>query len=77
VLGAVSVATAVLVEGSVTAEVAARTVPGETLRIEHPTGFFDASVEVAGSVADLRVRRSGVVRTARKLFDGLAWPRQA
>lgn len=85
VLGAVSVATAVLVEGSVAAEVAAeagagvaaRTASGATLRIEHPTGFFDASVEVSGSGTALRVRRSGVVSTARKLFDGRVWPRRA
>ncbi|MGI5156495.1 4-oxalomesaconate tautomerase [Microbispora sp. CA-102843] len=77
VLGAVSVATAVLLEGSVAAEVAAPAVPGDGLRIEHPTGYFDASVEVDRTGPDLRVRRSGVVRTARKLFDGLAWPRRA
>ncbi|MEU8250294.1 PrpF domain-containing protein [Nonomuraea sp. NPDC048916] len=53
VLGAVSVATAVLVEGSVAAGVAcgvacgaaggagARTAPGDTVRIEHPTGSAD------------------------------------
>ncbi|MGI8329515.1 4-oxalomesaconate tautomerase [Actinomadura scrupuli] len=76
VLGAVSVATAVLVQGSVAAEVAARTTPGDTLRIEHPTGHFDTSVEVSGHGTALRVRRSGVVRTARKLFDGRVWPRQ-
>ncbi|GAA3207994.1 4-oxalomesaconate tautomerase [Actinocorallia longicatena] len=77
VLGAVSVATAVLVEGSVAAAVAVPPAPGETLRIEHPTGFFDTAVEVSGEGADLRVHRSGVVRTARKLFDGTVWPRRA
>lgn len=76
VLGAVSVATAVLLDGSVAAQIAARRPPGDILRIEHPSGFFDTSIEVSGSGARLRVRRSGVVRTARKLFDGLTWPRQ-
>lgn len=76
VLGAVSVATAVLVEGSVAAEVAAGTAPAGTLRIEHPTGFFDTAIEVSGSGTALRVHRSGVVRTARKLFDGRVWPRR-
>jgi len=80
VLGAVSVATAVLLDGSVAAEIATglavRGAPGDILRIEHPTGFFDTSIEVSGSGTHLRVRRSAVVRTARKLFDGLTWPRQ-
>ncbi|MFG1942990.1 4-oxalomesaconate tautomerase [Nonomuraea sp. NPDC048826] len=72
VLGAVTVATAVLIDGSVAAASAALPT-GDTLRIEHPTGYFDTSVEMAGG----RVRRSGVVRTARKLFDGRVWPRPA
>lgn len=76
VLGAVSVATAVLLDGSVAAEAAGRTAPGGPLRIEHPTGYFDALIEVSGTGAGLRVRRSGVVRTARKLFDGVVWPRR-
>jgi 4-oxalomesaconate tautomerase len=50
--------------------------PGDTLRIEHPTGFFDTSIEVSGHGTDLHVRNSGVVRTARRLFDGSVWPRQ-
>jgi 4-oxalomesaconate tautomerase len=33
------------------------------------------SVEVDGTGAATRIRRSAVVRTARKLFDGLVWPR--
>lgn len=69
VLGAVSVATAALLGGSVAAGLTVRT--GERVRIEHPTGFLDASIEMDGP----RVRRAGVVRTARKLFDGLVWPR--
>ena len=76
VLGAVSVAAAVLIDGSVAAEAAKRTTPGDTLRIEHPTGFFDTSIEVSGNGTALRVRHSGVVSTARKLFDGRVWPRQ-
>ncbi|ROO85208.1 4-oxalomesaconate tautomerase [Actinocorallia herbida] len=76
VLGAVSVATAVLLDGSVAAEAAGPVPSGGPLRIEHPTGFFDTSVEVTGSGTDLRVLRSGVVRTARKLFDGAVWPRR-
>jgi 4-oxalomesaconate tautomerase len=70
VLGAVSVAAAVLVPGTV-----ADAATGPLVRIEHPTGSFDVSVEVEGTGAATRIRRSAVVRTARKLFDGLVWPR--
>lgn len=85
VLGAVSVATAVCLAGSVAAEVAGETGTGETLRggtspggrrrvrLEHPTGFFDTDVE-RDSVG--RVTRAAVLSTARKLFDGVAWPRE-
>jgi 4-oxalomesaconate tautomerase len=43
--------------------------------VEHPTGTFDVSLDV-----DLRgdvpiVRRAGIVRTARPLFDGVVFPR--
>jgi len=70
VFGAVSVAAAVLVPGTVTAAAA-----GPDVRIEHPTGSFDVSVDVDGSGPAARIRRSVVVRTARRLFDGLVWPR--
>jgi 4-oxalomesaconate tautomerase len=60
VLGAVSVATAARLPS-----------PGAPLRIEHPTGSLDVTVELDGE----RVVRSGVIRTARKLFDGTVFPR--
>lgn len=70
VLGAVSVATAGLLEGSPASEVIEY--PGEgAVRLEHPTGFFDAVVELSGN----RVERAGIVRTARKLMDGIVFPR--
>ena len=49
------------------------------LRLEHPTGAFDVSVELdPGAPADRpRTRRAGLVRTARKLFDGTVFPRPA
>lgn len=73
VLGAVSVATAVALPGSVAAEVA-RAGAGPRLRLEHPSGFFDAEVELERDGDEVRVRRSGVVLTARKLFDGTVFP---
>jgi 4-oxalomesaconate tautomerase len=68
VLAAVTVATACLLDGSPAAEVA--TVPAgarKTLGIEHPTGITDCVVELdeAGTVTG-----AGMLRTARKLFDG-------
>ncbi|MEM9654961.1 MAG: PrpF domain-containing protein, partial [Actinomycetota bacterium] len=70
VLGAVSVATAALLPRSPASEL--MTEPdGHTVRLEHPTGFFDAVVELDGNA----VRRAGIVRTARPLMEGVAYPR--
>jgi len=72
VLGAVSVAAAVRTPGTV----AAPDAPADRLvRIEHPTGTFDVAVELDGDGPATRLRRSAVVRTARKISDGLVWPR--
>ncbi|MCS7475620.1 4-oxalomesaconate tautomerase [Umezawaea endophytica] len=71
VLGAVSVAAGVLAPGTV----ASTTTVGDPVRVEHPTGFFDVSVELDGDGTGTRLRRGAVVRTARKLSDGLVWPR--
>lgn len=75
VLGAVSVVTAVLLDGAVGHDVA-QFADGDTrLDVEHPTGHLEIEVEVDGTVDPPRVRRSGVVRTARKLFDGTVFAR--
>ena len=71
VLGAVSVATACLIEGSPAAEVAA--VPKgsrKTLSVEHPTGEMTCVLEVneAGDVTS-----AALLRTARKLMDGVVF----
>jgi 4-oxalomesaconate tautomerase len=76
VLGAVSVATAALVDGTPAAGVLAPVADGVVV-VEHPTGTFDAAVDVA--VADdgaVRVGRSGIIRTARKLMDGIVYSRE-
>ncbi|WP_126173052.1 4-oxalomesaconate tautomerase [Altericroceibacterium xinjiangense] len=68
VLGAVTVATACLVEGSPAAEVAdIPTGAKKTLSIEHPTGEMTCVLQVddAGEVAS-----AALLRTARKLMDG-------
>lgn len=68
VLGAVSVATACLIDGSPAAEVAV--VPDgatKTLSVEHPTGEMTC---VLTTDADGAVETAALLRTARKLMDG-------
>jgi len=74
VLGAVSVATACVLPGSVAASVASAA-PGASagarrLDIEHPSGFFTVDMDVAVHGAQVTVRRSALIRTARKLMSG-------
>lgn len=72
VLGAVSVATACLVPGSPAAEVAVLP-PGDrkTLSVEHPTGEMSCVLELD---AQGQVRTAALLRTARKLMDGVVFP---
>jgi 4-oxalomesaconate tautomerase len=72
VLGAVSVAVAVRTPGTVAHTVAP---VDREVHVEHPTGTFDLTVDLDLAGPATRVRRGTVVRTARKLFDGLVWPR--
>jgi 4-oxalomesaconate tautomerase len=76
VLGAVSVVTGMLLPGAMGHELT-RDWPQDASRVdvEHPTGHLLVDVVVDSSVEPPRVVRSGVVRTARKLFDGTAFPR--
>ena len=76
VLGAVSVVTGMLLPGAVGHELTADW-PRDTSQVdvEHPTGHLLVDVVVDSAVTPPRVVRSGVVRTARKLFDGTAFPR--
>jgi 4-oxalomesaconate tautomerase len=76
VLGAVSVATAMLLDGAAGSELAA-VKPGQTrFDIEHPTGHLEVEAEVNTTRQPPAVIRAGVVRTARKLFDGTVFPRR-
>jgi len=76
VLGAVTVATAALLPGGPAAEVA-RLDGSDTVTLEHPTGTFDAAVVLAPGAdgGTPVVERAGILRTARKLMDGLVFPR--
>ena len=69
VLGAVSVATACLVEGSPAAAVAAIPEgPCKTLSVEHPTGEMSCLLEIDSAAG--AVKSAALLRTARKLMDG-------
>src|SRR5688572_14427341 len=72
VLGAVSVATACMVPGWVAAQLAQLSGKSTTQRVdvEHPTGFFSVDMEVAVEGGKVNVRRSALLRTARKLMSG-------
>ena len=72
VFGAVSVATACVLEGSVADGIAVVDRKTKPLRldVEHPTGFFTVEMETAMGKNGLEIRRSALLRTARKLMDG-------
>ncbi|MGE5132585.1 MAG: 4-oxalomesaconate tautomerase [Gemmatimonadota bacterium] len=73
VLGAVSVATACVLPGSVAhdiADLAGRTEGSIEVEVEHPTGFFTVTIDVAADGAGVRVTRSALLRTARLLMRG-------
>ena len=71
VFAAVSVATACTLPGSPAADLAQLPNDGRFL-IEHPTGAAEVLIE---QDAEGIVIGAGTLRTARKLMDGLVWPR--
>lgn len=75
VLGAVSVATAAMIPGTPAASVLTPRADGVVV-VEHPTGTFDVAIELDVSAPIPTVTRSGIIRTARKLFDGTVYPRE-
>jgi 4-oxalomesaconate tautomerase len=73
VLGAVSVATACVMPGSVAQGIAR--IPGGSpivMSVEHPSGEFTVTLEVSGAGEQFSVTRSGILRTARALMEGVA-----
>ena len=71
VLGAVSVATACLVEGSPAAALAVvPDGPTKTLSVEHPTGEMSCVLPLGDDGA---VATAALLRTARKLMDGMVF----
>jgi 4-oxalomesaconate tautomerase len=69
VLGAISVATALLLDGAAGHDLASIAAGQTRFGIEHPAGQLQVEVEPGV--------RAGVVRTARKLFDGIVYPRES
>jgi len=77
VLGAVSVATGCLIPGSVGFDVLSRDNDATSVVIEHPSGTFEATVELSFDGDSVVVERAGILRTARKLMDGYVFPRSS
>jgi 4-oxalomesaconate tautomerase len=77
VFAAVTVATACVLPGSV-ADGIARVPAGrdKAISVEHPTGEFTVNLTVAGTAAKPIVERAGLLRTARKLFEGKTFARE-
>ena len=77
VLGAVTVATACLLPGSVTSDITI--VPDgdeKTMVIEHPSGALTVRLVVSESDdGEIRIEKAGVIRTARMFFRGDAFVR--
>jgi 4-oxalomesaconate tautomerase len=74
VFAAVTVATAAALPGSPAASVV--NMPQErqrVLSVEHPTGELSVSLLVGGTESAPVIERAGLLRTARILFDGIAY----
>ena len=70
VLGAVSVATACVIPGTVAEALRSLPENGDAFSVEHPSGEFSVTLEIdySGKLPD--VRRAGLLRTARLLSRG-------
>jgi 4-oxalomesaconate tautomerase len=69
VLGAVSVATACALKGSV-ADEGVEISGDKTFEIEHPTGFFSVLMNIEQNEGMVKVNKSALLRTARLLMCG-------
>src|ERR1700733_8140046 len=75
VFGAGGVATAGVVPGSVTTNIARVSSSGRSRRldVEHPTGFFTVEMDVESDGSSIKVERAALLRTARKIMAGDAF----
>ena len=69
VLGAASVAAACRIPGTVADGIATSSAHGP-VAVEHPSGSFTVDIDVGEREGLLRVQRSALLRTARKLMQG-------
>lgn len=69
VLGAASVAAACCIPNSVADGVAVST-SGGSLDVEHPSGRFTVDIDLEPTNGEYTIKRSALLRTARKLMDG-------
>ena len=77
VFAAVTVATAAALPGSVAHAVAVMPEGRERIvSVEHPTGELSVTLRVGGTTDAPIVERAGLLRTARVLFDGIAYAPQ-
>jgi 4-oxalomesaconate tautomerase len=79
VFGAVSVATACVLPGSVVADIARVEGSGRSrrLNVEHPTGFFTVEMDVEPDGNGVKIERAALLRTARKIMSGEAYVPQS
>lgn len=70
VLGAVSVATACVIPGTVAEGIAVLPEEGKAYSVEHPSGEFSITLEIDHSGTLPVVRKAGLLRTARLLSKG-------
>ncbi|MDB5882084.1 MAG: 4-oxalomesaconate tautomerase [Ramlibacter sp.] len=69
VTGAIALATACAVQGTVASKVSGVLMRG-TVRIEHPGGAMDIEINASGSGDAFRLNEAVLLRTCRKLFEG-------
>lgn len=75
VLGAVSVATACALPGTPWHRLAKLPAGTErTISIEHPIGEVSVVMDMQTEDGDIVIRKAAVLRTARKLFEGVVFP---
>jgi 2-methylaconitate cis-trans-isomerase PrpF len=68
--GALAVATAAVMPGSVANRYAERGGDPRRVAVEHPAGRLDVELDLDGPAAQPHVRRASLVRTARRIFEG-------
>lgn len=73
ITGGVGIATACATPGTIAAQLMGRVVLPATLTIEHPSGKLDLHLEQRPGETSARV---SVIRTARRLFEGVVYARQ-